>query len=395
MKLNVAVFFGGESCEHEISCISANQVLHALNKEKYEVTPIYISKSMDLYTGEALWDLSNYGDLSSLCNKLEHITLVKDQNKVYIRPIKEGLFKKKYPSVDIGFLVVHGTNGEDGILQGYMEMLKLPYTSSDVLGSAIGQDKAIMKLILQSQDIPMVSWFHVLSNEIDERADELLNKAQEVGYPLIVKPANLGSSIGIEIVHNQDELIDKLKTASEYDFKLVVEKMITDLKEVNISVMGSIAKHNVSAIEEVIKEDEILSFENKYTGGQKGSKTKGACKGTKGSKGMASTSRKVPADITDKQKDEIENIAKLAFKTLNANGCVRIDFMIDKQDGKVYINEINSIPGSLAFYLWQEVGMSFDQECDELINNALRRYHAKEKKTYSFDTNILDNFRRK
>lgn len=396
MKLNIGVFFGGESCEHEISCISANQALKAIDLEKYDVTPIYVSKNLDLYTGEELWDLSNYGNLDALCNKLTKITLIKDQNKVFVRPIKEGFFKKTYPTIDVAFLVMHGTNGEDGTLQGYMEMLKLPYTSSDVLGSAIGQDKAIMKLILQSEDIPMVPWFYFLYQDFENDPKPYIEKANAIGYPLIIKPANLGSSIGIEIVHDESEFEEKVKEAAQYDFKIVVEQMVQDLKEVNISVLGNINKAKYSAIEEVMKNDEILSFENKYVGGGKTKATKGAkAAPTKGSKGMASTSRKVPADLTDEQQSTIEQLALKTFKVLNANGCVRIDFMIDRKDGKVYVNEINSIPGSLAFYLWQEVGLNFQEECDELIRNALKRYHEKEKKTFSFETNVLSSYGRK
>ena len=392
MKLNVAVFFGGESCEHEISCISANQAIKALDRDKYNVIPLYINKHMDIYYGEALEDLANYCDLDALCSKLEPVTLVKEMNKVSIVPIKSGLFKKKsLGTIDVAFLVMHGTNGEDGTLQGYMEMLKLPYTSSDVLGSAIGQDKAIMKLVLKAEDVPMTPWFYCLVSDFMEDESHYIKMAEDLGYPVIIKPANLGSSIGIEIAHNSEEFADKMKKAGAYDFKLVVEKMITELKEVNISVMGNMTKAKVSAIEEVLKNNEILSFGDKYEGGSKACKAKVP---TKGSKGMAATSRKVPATLSVEDQKTIEDLALKTFKVLNAYGCVRIDFLIDKKTNAIYVNEINSIPGSLAFYLWQEVGVDFSSECDELINNALKRYHAKEKKTFSFATNILSNFRR-
>ena len=392
MKLNIGVFFGGESCEHEISCISANQVLKALDPDKYNIVPIYVAKNMDLYTGAALMDLANYYDLDALCAKLDKITLVKDQNKVTVMPLKTGLFAKKtLGTIDVAFLVMHGTNGEDGTLQGYMEMLKLPYTSSSILGSAIGQDKAMMKLILQAEGVPMTDWFYCLYSDFEKAEASYIAKANKLGYPLIIKPANLGSSIGIEIAHDEKEFIAKMRKASEFDFKLVVEKMVSDLKEVNIAVMGNLDKAQVSAIEEVYKNGELLDFGDKYEGGQKGGKLKAP---TKGSKGMASTSRKVPADLSTEDQKTIEDLALKTFKVLNASGCVRIDFLIDKADNSIYVNEINSIPGSLAFYLWQEVGINFSEECDMLITNALKRYHEKSKKTFSFSTNILSNFRR-
>lgn len=391
MKLNVAVFMGGKSTEHEISCISANQAIEALDKDKYNVIPVYISKNNDLYYGDELLSLKNYADLNDLCSKLKKISLYKDNNKVYLKPIK-GLFKKAVP-IDVAFEVVHGTNVEDGSLAGLLEMLDLPYTGSNVLGSAVGQDKAIMKEIFAYEKIPMVDWFYFFAHEYKEQLPEIKKKAKKIGYPLIIKPANLGSSVGIQIVHNEKELEEKIKEASKYDFKLVVEKMIQHLKEVNISVIGNIFDAKVSAIEEVYKNDELLSFKDKYEGGSKSCKKLKVPVKTVGSKGMASTTRKIPANITKKQQADIEKYALAAFKALNANGVVRIDFMIDTKTNKVYINEINSIPGSLAFYLWNENGIDFTKECDMLVENALKMYREKDKKTYSFDTNVLKNYR--
>lgn len=395
MKIKVGVFFGGESCEHEISCITANQVLYALDSDKYEVIPVYIAKNRDLYTGDELFDLSNYYSLNELVSKLKKISLVKDGNKVYIKPVKSSLFEKK-ETIDVAFLAVHGTNGEDGTLQGFMEMMKLPYTSCDVLGSAIGQDKAIMKEIFAYEGIPMVDWTYFYYDDYAKNEASYLSRVAEIGYPVIIKPANLGSSIGIEVAHDEEEFKNKVKEVKEYDLKIVVEKLIQNLKEVNCSVMGSLFDAKASPIEEVLKGDEILSFEDKYVGNAKGSKgAKGAKVPQKGSKGMATTKRKVPADLTDEATSYIKNVSLKVFKALNANGCVRIDFMIDRDTDKIYVNEINTIPGSLAFYLWNEEGIDFSKECDILIENALKRYRIKEKMTFSFDTNILSTFRRK
>ncbi|MGN1053878.1 MAG: D-alanine--D-alanine ligase family protein [Erysipelotrichaceae bacterium] len=395
MKIKVGVFFGGESCEHEISCITANQVLHALDSDKYEVIPIYIAKNRDLYTGDELFDLSNYYSLNELMGKLKKVSLVKDGNKVYIKPVKSSLFEKK-ETIDVAFLAVHGTNGEDGTLQGFMEMMKLPYTSCDVLGSAIGQDKAIMKEIFAYEGIPMVDWTYFYYDDYAKNEASYLSRVAEIGYPVILKPANLGSSIGIEVAHDEEEFKTKVKEVKEYDLKIVVEKLIKNLKEVNCSVMGSLFEAKASPIEEVLKGDEILSFEDKYVGNAKGSKgAKGAKVPQKGSKGMATAKRKVPADLADEATSYIKNVSLKVFKALNANGCVRIDFMIDRDTDKIYVNEINTIPGSLAFYLWNEEGIDFSKECDILIENALKRYRIKEKMTFSFDTNILSTFRRK
>ena len=390
MKKRVAVIFGGKSTEHEISCISANQVIHALNAEKYEVLPLYISKDNQFYTGDALIDLQNYSSIVKEPGKtLDQVVLYKDGNTVKVRNV-HGLLKKEQ-TIDIAFPVVHGTNVEDGSLAGFLEFLDIPYTSCDVLGGAIGQDKAVMKDVFKAEGIPMVEHFVIYSKDFREDPKAALAEAKKIGFPLIAKPANLGSSIGIEVIRTQKEFMDKISECLKYDFKVVVERMIKDLKEVNISVIGTQDECKLSVIEEVT--NGYLDFDKKYNpNGSKAGKKLKAPAAKSASKGMASTIRKVPADLPSKQQKAIEEIAAKVFKVLNCHGCVRIDFMIDKADGKVYCNEINTIPGSLAFYLWKEVGMQFDQECDELIENALKRYTQRSHKTWSFDTNILDSY---
>jgi D-alanine-D-alanine ligase len=394
MKISVGVFFGGKSTEHEISCISANQVIHALNAEKYDVLPIYISKENEFFIGDELFDLANYSSfLKDPASRLEKVAIYKDGNTVKVKPVK-GMFRKEQ-KIDVAFPVVHGTNVEDGSLAGFLQMLDIPYTSCDVLGGALGQDKAAMKDIFRAQGIPMVDYFVIYNSDFEENFDTYFAKAKKIGFPLIAKPANLGSSIGIEVIKTQKEFKEKVAECLRYDFKVVVEHMIKGLKEVNISVIGSDDEAKYSAIEEVT--NGFLDFDKKYQPkGSKGAKTGAAKSAAKGaSKGMASTIRKVPADLKKKQKEEIEKIALKVFRVLNSFGCVRIDFMIDKETDKVYCNEINTIPGSLAFYLWKEEGVSFDAECDELIQNALNRYARRSRKTYSFDTNILDNYAKK
>ena len=393
MKICVAVFFGGKSTEHEISCISANQVLHALNTDKYDVLPIYISKENEFFIGDELFDLANYADfINDPAKTLEKVSIYKDGNTVKVKPVN-GLFKKPI-NIDVAFPVVHGTNVEDGSLAGYLQMLDLPYTSCDVLGGSIGQDKAVMKDVFKANGIPMVDYFVVYGNDFEENYSEYLKKAKKIRFPLIAKPANLGSSIGIEVIKNADEFKEKIEECLKYDFKVVVEDMIKDLKEVNISVIGNQNRAKVSPIEEV--SNGFLDFDKKYNpnGGSKGSKKLGA-KSATASKGMASTVRIVPAKLEKEQQQLIEETALKVFKVLNSFGLVRIDFMINRKSGNVYCNEINTIPGSLAFYLWKHAGLEFDKECDEMIENALNRYALKTKKTYSFDTTILENYRKK
>ncbi|MGB4613990.1 MAG: D-alanine--D-alanine ligase family protein [Erysipelotrichaceae bacterium] len=385
MKLKVAVFFGGESVEHEISVISANQAMKALDVNKYDVLPIYISKDREMYFGEELFDLNNYKDLNELTNKLTKIVLVKEGNKVKIEPVKKGLFSKTIGEIDVVIPVVHGTNVEDGVMQGYLEMLKLPYSSSDVIASAIGQDKVVMKCVLEQANIKMTDWFWIYGFELDERKEEVKKKAEKIGYPLIIKPACLGSSIGINFADNYDELLEAIEDSSQYDNKIIIEKRLEDFKEVNCSVLGSIYKAKASVLEQVNMDSEFLSFDGKYG---KGNKKKAPV----ASKGMASTQRQVPADLTKEKTQEIKDLALKVFKQLGASGVVRIDFLIDSDDN-VLVNEINNIPGSLAFYLWQPEGVDFSALMDELVEIALNKQAKKEKMTFSYDTNILENYK--
>lgn len=395
MKLSIGVFFGGKSTEHEISCITANQAIHALDQNKYDVLPIYISKNNEFYIGEALFDLANYSKIVANPNGvLNKVAIYKDGTRVVVKPINGILSKAKY--IDVAFPCVHGTNVEDGSLAGFLQTLDIPYTSCDVLGGAVGQDKATMKDIFKANDIPMVDYFVVYGKDFEQDYKAYLAKAKKLKFPVIAKPANLGSSVGIQIIKTEDEFKEKVNDCLGYDFKVVVEKMVQNLKEVNISVLGTIDNARVSAIEEVT--NGFLDFNKKYqpNGSKAGAKKLGAKSGKLGaSKGMASTVRKVPANLTAAQKKTIEQTALKVFNVLNSNGCVRIDFMIDSKTKKVYCNEINTIPGSLSFYLWKEVGVDFSQECDELIHNALNRYAKRAKKTYSFDTNVLDGYAKK
>lgn len=392
MKLNIGVFFGGKSTEHEISCITANQAIQAINKEKYNVLPIYISKNGEFYTGEALFDIANYAKcVSNPEEVLTKVCIYKDGPLVKVDPIKN-IFKKTQ-TIDVAFNAVHGTNVEDGTLAGFLQMLDIPYTSCDVLGGALGQDKAAMKDVFKAEDIPMVDYFVVYNSDFDANNKKYIEKAKKMKFPLIAKPANLGSSVGIEVIESIDEFNEKINNCLQYDFKIVVEKMIKNLKEVNISVIGNNENARVSVIEEVT--NGFLDYNKKYlpNGSKAGSKKLPNKTGKIGaSKGMASTARKIPAQLTKTQQKTIEETALKVFRVLNANGCVRIDFMIDNKTKKVYCNEINTIPGSLSFYLWKEVGLSFEDECDELIQNALNRYAKRSNKTYSFDTNILEGY---
>jgi len=238
------------------------------------------------------------------------------------------------------------------------------YGGSDVIASAIGQDKVIFKHILENSKLPIVPWFWFYGKDVQASQVSILTQAKQIGYPLIIKPSNLGSSVGIELVKGEDELFGAIERASQFDEKIVVEKAITHLREVNCSVLNIKGKHTASVLEEVSKSDEILSFADKYQRG-------GSGKHSGPSKGMASLDRLIPAPIDDALTKQIQDLATTCARLLNVGGVVRIDFLMDTQTNQVYLNEINTIPGSLSFYLWKESGIDFESLMDILIQGPL------------------------
>ena len=385
MKIRVAVLFGGESVEHEVSIISASQAMNALNPEKYEVVPVYISKDRDFYSGPELRNVQTFTDMNTLKKNVPLVHLVKKDGKVVVEPLKKSFFKKTEEVViDLAIPVMHGINGEDGSIQGLLEMLKLPYAGCDVIAAGCGQDKSVMKHMLENSGLPLCPWTWIYGCDYDENKAEIKAKVAELGYPVVLKPACLGSSVGIVIAHNEDELDAAVEEAGQYDEKIVIEQMVQNLREINCSVLGDHFECRPSVLEEVTKGAEILDFKDKYLGS---GKTKGAK-----SQGMASASRIVPAPISEEMTEEIQSLAVKTFKVLGSSGVCRIDFMINDTTGQVYVNEINTIPGSLAFYLWKEAGMSFTELMDALVKQAIDRQRRREKRITSFDSNILSNF---
>ncbi len=391
MKIKLGVIFGGESVEHEVSIISAIQAINKIDQEKYEVVPIYITKDREWYTGAMLTDVEVYQDLDLIKKYATNVVLYCKNGSFVLQ--SKGLFKKIITDLDVVFPIVHGTNVEDGTLQGYLQTIGIPYVGSNVYASVVGQDKAYMRDIFKANDIncPNYVWFY--DADFKNNQDEVIKKVEKIGYPVIVKPATTGSSIGIGVAKDKDKLKDAIEEAMNYDSKIVVEEMIPNLMEVNIAVLGNYEHQETSVIEEVLSKSSFLTYEEKYIGSSKVKGKLGAkMPAMKGSKGMASADRKIPADISDKMTKEVEELAVRVFKTLGSSGNARIDMLIDTKAKKVYVNEINSIPGSLAFYLWDPKGKNYTELLDDMINIAIKDYKRRESKTHSFKTNILQGF---
>ena len=393
MKIKVGVIFGGETVEHEVSVISAMQAINKLDQEKYDIIPIYITKDRKWYTGEMLKDIESYEDINLIEKYCKNVVLYEKDGSFVLQ-------NKKFPKsiitdIDIAFPIMHGTNGEDGVIQGYLQAIGIPFVGGDIYASVVGQDKVFMKDIFEKDKLPITKyiWFYDVDYKND--SESIIKEIKKLKYPVIVKPDRTGSSVGIKVAETDEELVEAIDDAIQYDNKVLVEEVVKNLKEVNISVLGNYEHQRLSEIEEVISGNKFLTYADKYIGGGKG-KLKGIKTPVKGtaSKGMASANRKLPADLSDKLRSEVEEVATKAFKALGSAGVCRIDFLIDEKAKKVYINEINSIPGSLSFYLWEAKDVKFSELLDDMINIGIKDYKKRTSKTHSFNTNILSNFSR-
>ena len=384
MKTKVAMMFGGKSVEHEVSVISGIQAYMAMDTEKYDVTPVYMTKKNEMYVGDRIGDIDSYKDIPALLKDSTRVIMINDNDRVKLVSYPPKKFGKNTEiEVDIAFPVVHGTNVEDGAFQGYLKTVGIPFVGCDVTASAVGMDKFIQKAILKEAGIPVLdACIFTLSDyaDVEGMADKI---EKELGYPVIVKPVNLGSSVGISVAKDRAALITSIDDAYRYATKVLVEHAITSLREINCSVLGDENEAQASECEEPLHTDDILSYEDKYVSNAKGSGAKGS--------GMASVSRKIPADLSPEKREEVRDLAVRAFKALGCNGVSRIDFMIDEDTGALYFNEINTIPGSLAFYLWEPVGVPYKELLSRMIDLALKRQRHEGNLTFTFDTNILNS----
>lgn len=379
MKINVGVIFGGISVEHEVSIISGLQAYNNINKDKYNPVPIYMSKEGDFYIGKLIRDIKNYKDIDKLLKKSNKIIMTKENDRVLLK--KHGFSRNVY--IDVILPVVHGTNVEDGNLQGYLKTLNIPYAMSDVLSSSVGMDKYMFKSVLKNESIPVLDATRLYKHEYINNPELLIeNIINERKFPLIVKPINLGSSIGINIANTKEELDQFIIEAFTYSNKILVEDVVENLMEINISILGDIENQEPSLLEEPVRDEGILTFDEKYIKSSKGS-----------SKGMASLSRKIPAVIEKGLEEKITKYAVKTFKALECTGLVRIDFLINKKTKEVFVNEINTIPGSLSFYLWEPKGVKYSELLDRLILLAIKKHNQDKLLTFKFESNILEGYK--
>jgi len=382
-KTRVGVVFGSRSVEHEVSVITGQQVIAALDKTKYEAVPIYITKSGAWYTGPKLLDVANFKDDKALLVGCDPVTLSPDPSVgglIVRREEKGSLFKRsREPEVlplDVLFPTVHGTYGEDGTLQGLFELAGIPYVGSGVLGSAVGMDKIIMKSVFRDHDLPVVKYYAATRRAWENAPAETISAIeQSLGYPVFVKPANLGSSIGITQAKNREELHEALEVAAHYDRRFLIEATVPNAVDINCAVLG-FQEWQTSVCEQPAALKDFLSYEDKYMRGGK----------TSGMKGLA---RQIPAPISADLTRRVQQLAMQSFEMLDCRGVARIDFLLDTKTETLYINEINTLPGSIAFYLWEPLSMNISALVDKLIHLAFEAHQERQRTTYSVDSPLL------
>ena len=384
MKKQIGVIFGSRSCEREVSIISAVQLMRHADREKYDVIPVYIDETGNWYTGEKLKDIESFKPFRADSAGITRVFPDLSSGSGALLTVEKsgGLFAKEKISIaariDVYIIVMHGLNGEDGTLQGLLELANVPYTSTGVAGSAVGMDKIMMKQIFRGAGLPVLPGVWFTRTEYEEEKNTVIRKVEEeIGYPVFVKPANLGSSIGVSRADDAEALADSLELAFEYDRRVLVEKGLDKPIELNCSVLGYDGEDDASPIEMPINNDEFLDFKDKYLA-------------SGGSKGMASLHRVLPAPIDDGLKNEIQEMSRTIFRLLDCKGVVRIDYMFDRQSEKTYITEINTIPGSLAFYLWENAGLPYSDLIDRMISCAEKAHEDKNRANYAYTSDILN-----
>lgn len=380
---NIGVIFGGRSVEHEVSVITGMQIIENMDKSKYNPIAIYITKDGKFLSGESLKNFKSYKDQDfhdgvEVFFKPEY----GNKNLYYVKHNPKKLFKAEYDSVEVYekidgiFFALHGTFGEDGCTQGLFELMGMPYTGCGVMSAAVGMDKVIMRKVFESEDIPMTRYKYFFREEL-KNLKGVIEKCKDLNFPLFVKPANLGSSIGISRVENALDLSKALEVAAHYDRKIIVEEAVVNPREINVAVLGYEDGLRVSAAEEPLGFKDLLKYEDKYVSGSKGAKSS-----------QKHQNKKLPAELKPELEKEIKELAKKAFSAIDGAGVARIDFLVDGD--KAYVNEINTLPGSIAFYLYEVDGLMIKDLITRLIELGKERHSERAANNYSIDSNLFN-----
>lgn len=384
--MNVAVFFGGKTVEHDVSVVTAQQLIQNIDKSKHTVIPVYITRDGDWFSGEKLADIKAFKSFDKGDKDIFRVYIPANTKakQLYKFSSKKSFLKKEsnvYAKIDVAIISMHGLNGEDGTLQGLLELAGIPYTSSGVLGSSSGMDKILMKAAYIGAGFPVLPYTFFDRQAWEKDRDAVIAKCEAaLEYPMFVKPSNLGSSIGITKAHNHSELISAIEVAVQYDHRILVEKGLDKPKEINCSALGYGDDVTASVCEMPYNADEFLTFSDKYLNGGKNQAS------------MEALSRRIPAPISDEMTKKIQQMTIEIFKLMDCKGVVRIDYICDHELNELYVNEINTIPGSFAFYLWEPLGISYSQLIEKLISYAFKAYECKQNNNFAFDSEIIAKF---
>ena len=377
-RTTVAVIFGGRSVEHDVSIVTGNQIMRAFPAERYAIAPVYITRDGRWLTGERLLSLDAFADGEpSLGDGIAPCLLSPDtrHHGLIVNPLAGRFSKSEVKRVDVVFPALHGTHGEDGSVQGLLEMADIPYVGCATLGSALTNDKAMTKAALRQADVPVLDDLVITRDRWLEAPDAAMAECKRrFDYPLFVKPATLGSSIGIGKADSDAMLRASIDIAANFDRRILVEPAITDGVEINCAVMGYGAAIEASTLEQPLSWDEFLSYEDKYL---------------RGGEGMKSAERIIPAPLDAELTKRIKDLSVRAFRAVDGRGIARVDFLVRPQRGEVILNEINTMPGSLAFYLWREDGYSASDLVEKLVNLAREAHAEKRRNVYDYRTSLV------
>ena len=371
MKLSIGVIFGGRSLEHDLSVLTAIQAMDNIDKERYEVVPIYITKDLTFYSGGMLRYIDSYKDFRLIDRYATKVNLINKNGKFILQTT--GLIKRVYKEIHLAFPMVHGKYTEDGSIIGYLETLGIPVVGSDIYSSSLCQDKVFTKEVLNGNDIPVVDYVYFSDSDYKLDKEDIFKKIEKLSYPLIIKPARLGSGIGIEIVNRKEELESSIEKAMKNDERVLVEEYIADRREFNMAVLLSKGKLIGSVIEEIIK-DEPCNYYDKYRKDNEDDTFK----------------RIFPADISKALTEEIEKTSKKTYKVLALSGVARVDYVYDNKKKKLYVNEVNTIPNFFSHHLFDDKNIDYRELLGIMIKEAIDKIHKENDMVKDIEDNLFN-----
>lgn len=374
----IAVLFGGRTVEHDVSIVTGHQVMEAFPAERYEVVPVYITRDGKWYTGDPLRKLDNFKN-DDIINQEGVVSCVLSpdvrHHGLILNPLAGRFSKSEIKRLDVVFPAIHGTHGEDGTIQGLLELADIPYVGCATLGSALTNDKILTKIVLRQENIPVLDDIYFTRDEWLDNPDAIMEKITSTfEYPVFIKPATLGSSIGVGRADSDTLLRASIDIATNFDRRVLVEPAVTNGIEINCSVMGYGNQFETSTLEQPVSWDEFLSYEDKYL---------------RGGEGMKSADRIIPAPISDELTQRIKDMTVEAFKAVDGQGIARIDYLVKPETNEVYLNELNTMPGSVSFYLWREDGYSTTDVVEKLVKIAQDANATKRRNMYDYKTNLV------